>query len=205
MLIAWNTDLAPVDAVRAPQGSFREQLITSVYDQVASASAVGRQRGHSFGYGHFTMTVELHHIGGVSAKSSARAAALNRWLARMNALGAYSDIPIVRSLYPTHSGSDAVVSSSMLDGAGQRVTTISANRSDITANMYLQSNNRLFVVMDKPAANQIVLFPSLALSNGDMLAPATTFRGRLTEDNPGAVAYHKDTIEYPRLNFTEVL
>ena len=157
MLVAWNTSLAPVVADKAPQGSFREQLITPVYNQAASESTVGRQRGHTYGYGHFSMTIELQHIGGIGDNGLSRTLALNRWLARMAALGAYSDIPIQRAFYPAPAGG-AVVSASALDGDGQRVTTISTSRPDIVADMYLQSDNRLFVVMATPASNQLVLF-----------------------------------------------
>ena len=201
MLVAWDTAIAP-------QGSFREQLLTPVYDQVVSTSAVGRQRGHTYGDGYFTMTIETHHIGGESPNGFSRGRALNNWLMRMNALGAFSDLPLTPSLFPTFPAANGggVVSSSMLDSQGQRVTTLNANRADILSSMYLSHDNRLFFVLSKPSDNQLILFPSLTLSDGDVLNRALTFRGQLTNDNPpGAIAYTKSEIVYPRINLTEVL
>ena len=209
MFVPWNRDIAPVDAEKAPRGSFVEQLITPVYDQVVSASAVGRQRGHTFGHGHFEMTIVTHHIGGLSDHGFSRGRAINNWLMKMNQIGAYSDIPITESLYPSFPSANggAVVDSTSLDGQGNRVTRLSVARADIEPNMYLMNNHRLFFVMSRSADNRsFVLFPSLDLPNGAVLARGISFRGQLTTENPpGAIAYTKGAIENPRLNFTEVV
>ena len=202
MFVAFDPEIAL-------DGSFLEQVLTPVYDQVGSSSAVGRRRGHTFGDGYFTMTIQTHYIGGMDDEGFVRGRAINNWLMRMNALEAYSDIPLMAAMFPTFPAANggAVVNSSSIDSQGQRVTNLTTPRTDILPNMYLMQNNRLFFVLSKSANSRaLTLFPSIELKNGDVLGRGLTFRGQLTNDNPpGAIAYSRNETVQPRLNFTEVL
>ena len=201
MFVAWDPEIAL-------DGSFLEQVLTPVYDQVASSSAVGRRRGHTFGDGYFTMIIQTHYIGGMDDEGFSRGRAINNWLMRMNALGAYSDIPLMAGMFPTFPAANggAVVNTSRIE-QGNRVTVLTTPRTDILTNMYLMQNNRLFFVLSKSADNRtLTLFPSIELKNGDVLGRGLNFRGQLTNDNPpGAIAYSRNEIVQPRLNFIEVI
>lgn len=185
MLVPWDGNAISHGSKRA----FRTHQASPVYDQIATGAIGGRRRGHTFADGYFRLLLGTFPIGGLRASAETRRVALNEWMARMWEIGAYTDIPLtVRyPTFPSNRG-QAVVSSSALNSQGKRITTLSAARSDIEKGMYLTfvdgEEKRLFWVKEKPADNQMELFPRMELESGDALHRAVDIRVQWTEDNP---------------------
>lgn len=196
----------------SPQNSFRENQAYEIYDQIATGATGGRQRGHIFADGYFGLRIMTHHIGGENPLAETRRVAINMWLREMRYLGSYSDVPLVLSKHPTFPAAmgHAVVASSALNAEGKRVTTLASNRADIERGMYLSfvdgDKKRLFYVREKPADNQMVLFPSLTLESGDTLGRAVDIRVQMTAENPPDLySANRNRIVYPQFNLIEVV
>lgn len=192
--------------------AFLNQDILPSYDHHTSESAVGLGSGRRYGDGYFLMTIDTAGYSLYDDEGTRRAAAIRPWYSKMRQLGAFSLVPIVNGLYPTFPASQgsAVVSTSEINAEGVRITTIKTNRGDIKEDMYVSAtvNNalRIFMVYAKPADNQMQLYPSITLKDGDVLNRATVMRCRLSRDNPNSLpAPTVGDAVYPSINLIEAL